>query len=158
LGLSFDSIRNCEVNKEFDVMIAIDSFLNSEGGILIIGVADDKTIVGLKGDYSILLGDRKNSNGFENKLRNLIQTKFFKTSLVGGLIKVKFHRHELSDCEICVIEVGKSHVPIFSYNEDQRQHFFVRQGNRTNKLEGIELSDYIKRHFCNKITDCISNE
>jgi len=158
LCLWFDPIRNCEVNKQFDVMTAIDSFLNSEGGILIIGVADDKTIVGLKGDYSILPGDRKNSNGFENKLRNLIQTKFFKTSLVGELIKVKFHRHELSDWEICVIEVGKSHAPIFLYNEDQRQHFFVRQGNRNNKLEGIELSDYIKRHFCNKITDTISNE
>lgn len=35
-------------------MRAIDSFLNSEGGILIVGIADDKTIIGLKGDYSSL--------------------------------------------------------------------------------------------------------
>jgi hypothetical protein len=34
-SLSFDYIKNCEVEgKEFDVMRAIDSFLNFEGGVL----------------------------------------------------------------------------------------------------------------------------
>jgi hypothetical protein len=143
--LSFDYTRNREVkSKEFDTMRAIDSFLNSEGGILIVGVADDKTIIGLKGDYSILPGDRKNFDGFENKVRNLIRTKYFRNSLVGELITLK--RKQLYSNDICVMEIRKSDVPIFVYNDENRQQFFIRQGNSVNKLEGIELSHYIKRH------------
>jgi hypothetical protein len=91
--LSFDYAKRCEVKtKEFDVMRAIDSFLNSTGGIIIIGVSDDKTINGLEGDYTILPGDRKNFDAFENKLRNLIRTKFFRNSFVGELITVRQSR------------------------------------------------------------------
>lgn len=144
--LSFDYTKNREdKSKEFVIMRAIDSFLNSEGGILIIGIADDKTIIGLMGDYSILPGDRKNFDGFENKVRNLIRTKYFRNFLVGELIRLKSRQRSLKD--ICLIEIKKSDIPIFVFDEDKKQHFFVRQGNGVNRLEGIELSNYIKRHF-----------
>lgn len=148
--LSFNYAKGCEVKtKEFDVMRAINSFLNSTGGILLIGVADDKTIIGLEGDYSILPGERKNFDAFENRLRNLMRTKYFRSSFVGELITV---RHSLlSHNDVCLIEIRKSEIPLFVYAEDNKQYFFVRQGNNTSKLEGIELSHYIKRHFLTSV-------
>lgn len=130
-------------------MRAIDSFLNSTGGILIIGVSDDKTIIGLEEDYSILPGERKNFDAFENKLRNLIRTKFFRNSFVGELITIR--QSQLSLRDLCVIQIRKSEIPLFVYDEGNKQCFFVRQGNNVTKLEGIELSHYLTRHFLTSV-------
>jgi hypothetical protein len=75
-----------------------------------VGVGDDKTPIGLEGDYRILPGDRKNFDGFENKIRNLIKIKFFRNSIVGGLITMT--RKELGDKDLCLIKIRKSMVRI----------------------------------------------
>jgi predicted HTH transcriptional regulator len=108
--LTFDYIRKSEnKNKEFDVMRAIDSFLNTEGGVLIIGVDDNKTILGLNGDYSIFTGERENFDKFQNYLRKLIRDNYFKNSIVGELIEIK--RFNIEGKDICLIDIRKSPVP-----------------------------------------------
>ena len=38
----------------FEIAKTISAFMNSEGGILLIGVKDDETILGLKKDFKLL--------------------------------------------------------------------------------------------------------
>jgi len=87
--LTCNPINKCiNKGKEFDVMRTIDSyyFLNTEGGLLIIGVDDSKTPLGLDGDYSIIKGDRNNFDKFQNHLRKLIEDTYFKNSIVLKVI------------------------------------------------------------------------
>jgi predicted HTH transcriptional regulator len=132
--------------KEFDTMRALDSFLNTEGGVLIIGTDDNKKILGLSGDYSLLGGDRNNFDKFQNYLRNQIQNKYFRNSIVGELIEIK--RYEINAADICIIDIRQSPVPVFVFHPNDGQLFYVRQGDRSIKLEGLELSYYLERHFC----------
>lgn len=146
LFLIYDRIKKCEnLGKEFDTMRTIDSFLNSDGGVLIIGVDDNKNISGLSGDYSFLCGDRNSFDKFRNYLRDQIQNKYFKTTFVGDLIEIK--RYVIDTNDICVIDVRRSPLPIFVYHPDDGQLFFVRQGDRTIKIWGLDLSSYLQRHF-----------
>ena len=147
LYLSYDPITNQKnQGKEFDVMKTIDSFLNTDGGILIIGVDDNKKPHGLDGDYSILGGDRANFDKFENHVRKLIQDVYFKNSIVGELVERK--RYDIDGIDICLIDIHKSPVPIFVFHCKNGQLFYVRQGHRSIRIDTMELSDYLKRHFC----------
>ncbi|MGC1929024.1 MAG: ATP-binding protein [Candidatus Nitrosopolaris sp.] len=145
--LSYDPKTKCKnTGKEFDVMRAIDSFLNTEGGLLIIGVDDNKKILGLEADYSSLPGERENFDKFQNYLRMLIRNKYFKNSIVEQLIEIK--RSEIDGKDICLIDIRKSPFPIFIFREEQGQQFYIRAGDNSTKIDRMELSDYLKRHFC----------
>ena len=74
---------------EYDTMRSIVSFLNSDGGTLLIGVDDKGNILGLEKDYSQLGEIRhRNSDGFERHLRDKIETLLGKTN--GYYIRMKF--------------------------------------------------------------------
>ena len=133
------------IGKEFDVMKTIDSFLNTEGGVLIIGQGDDKRIIGLDNDYNKLEGDRENFDKFKNHLRKLIKDKFFQNAMVWEFIDIERIGEE--DKDVCIIDIRKSHIPVFVYYEG-KQYFYVRQIDNSTKLERYELSSYIIQHFC----------
>jgi predicted HTH transcriptional regulator len=92
-------------------MRAIDSFLNTEEGLLIIGVDDNKRPLGLDGDYSAIKGDRNNFDKVQNHLRKLIQNTYFKNSIVQQLIEIK--RSQIDGKDVCLIDIHNSTVPIF---------------------------------------------
>ena len=74
------------VNKKLEdvAMKTVAAFANSEGGILLIGVADDGQVLGLESDYhSLSEADR---DKFELHLRNLLN-KHCGTSYVGIHVK-----------------------------------------------------------------------
>jgi len=62
-------------NRELESVIvrAIAGFLNAEGGTLLIGVADDGSVVGLEKDYHTLR--TKNRDGFERFLMDLVAVR-----------------------------------------------------------------------------------
>lgn len=111
----------------------IDGFLNTEGGTLLLGVADSLEIKGLEKDYQ-LIPKRPNSDGFENKLRNLLESRFDPAPLG----KVHIHFDEMPEGTVCRVEVQKSDAVIHLDNA-----VYVRDGNRTIKLEGRKLTDWI---------------
>lgn len=131
--------------KEFDVMRTIDSFLNTEGGVLIIGQSDDKSIIGLDMDYTKLKGDRENFDKFRSHLRKLIKDKYFQNAIVWDFIGIE--RFKMKDKDICILDICKSNIPIFVYNDNGYQSFYIRQTDSSTKLEKSELSFYIMRHF-----------
>ncbi len=116
------------------------AFLNTEGGILVIGANNEGDAVGLKDDFETL--PKKNRDGFENHLTQLIKTQIGVHFL--RYIDIKFERIESKD--ICVISVSESHKPAYLKNGADEE-FFVRVGNSTHPLSMSEAEEYIKTHW-----------
>jgi len=111
---------------------AIAAFLNTGGGTLFIGVSDLGEIKGLERDFNLC--NRHNQDGFEQKLRSLIHSHF----QPHPERKIDIQFETLLEGVVCKIEVKSSPDIIHLDNT-----VFIRDGNRTIKLEGRDLTDWI---------------
>jgi hypothetical protein len=139
--LRFD-LKEAVVNKKLEYVIAktITAFLNTEGGVLIIGVDDDDNVLGLQKDYNTL--SKPNADGFELHLRQVI--KKYLGEYFEKYIQISFPKVE--DKEICVVKIMKSGKPVFVKHEGEEQ-FFVRNGNASIPKTRQEQSEYEKVHW-----------
>lgn len=131
------------VEKEF--LKTICAFMNSDGGVLMIGVSDDRKIVGLSYDYRFL-PNKQDRDGFEVYLRRKIPETIEPD--LPKLIRVYFER--LEDKDVCVVEVQKSDRPMFlkeKINGKEIREFYIRDGNQSRPLAGVSMADYIKRNW-----------
>ena len=131
-------VNEKKVNKDLEKVVikSIAGFLNSQGGSLLIGVADKKTIYGLEKDYLTL--PKKNDDGFENHLLQLIKSSI-------GINRIKFISIEFVNIEkkdVCYIKIKPSDKPVFVKNGDSEE-FYIRSGNSTNALGIKEAISYI---------------
>lgn len=129
-----------KTNKEleFAVLKTIAAFMNTRNGTLIIGVADDASIIGLERDYQSL--KKKNRDGFEQYIMNLVSLNIG-TSYCQN-IRVNFF--ELQSKDICVIEVNQiKQVAFLKFQENT--FFYVRTGNHTRELNIQEAIKYINQ-------------
>jgi len=113
----------------------IAAFLNADGGTLLIGVADTGEIKGLDKDYKLCKSPTK--DGFEQKLRDLLNSKFDPRPI--GNITTTFH--ELPEGTVCLVEVKPTDKSIVNHLD---KDVYVRDGNTTRKLEGADLTDWIQ--------------
>jgi predicted HTH transcriptional regulator len=118
--------------------------MNSEGGVLLIGVADDGEILGLENDYQTL-GGKGNPDGYELFLRELIDKSVSRPALT--LMRVSFESARGKD--VCRIDVAASAKPVFAKPKtgDAHSEFWVRLGNQTRQLHGNDMVDYQKGHW-----------
>jgi hypothetical protein len=139
--LRFD-LRDNKVNKKLEFVIAktISAFLNSEGGILMIGVDDFGNILGLDKDIETL--QKKDIDGFELHLRQVIK-KYLGKSFEKHL-KITFPK--IDGKEICDVKISKSGKPVFTTYEG-KDYFFVRIGNSSIPKNREEQSEYEKIHW-----------
>jgi len=130
------------VNKDLEktVMKTVASFLNLDGGKLIIGVADDKSVRGLSVDYQSL--PRQDRDGFENHFNHIFNTA------LGARFRqfVKLNFEEINGRDVCLVEVSPADGPVYLRTNDAEE-FFVRTGNTTTSLKMSEATDYIKSHW-----------
>ena len=122
---------------------SISGFMNSEGGTLLIGVADDGTVPGIESDYDTL--SKSNRDGFELFLTQLIADKI--TGPSTSLCRIAFHG--VGGKDVCKIEVAASAKPVFTSPINSKAHtdFWVRQGNKTEQFHGTEQVEYIEEHW-----------
>jgi hypothetical protein len=66
------SIKGSNRDREKQISKSIAGFLNTNGGILFIGIDNDGNVLGLRNDYSIVKNN--NADGFELELRNSVDT------------------------------------------------------------------------------------
>jgi hypothetical protein len=121
------------------------AFLNSDGGTLLIGVSDDKKVLGLKNDYRFL-PKKQDKDGFERLLREKL-TQSIQPD-IPGLVNVNIEPY--GDEEICLVTVGKSQEPMFLKEflaGREFQEFWIRDGNRKRPLVGAAMADYIRSHW-----------
>ena len=141
------SSKESTVKKSLEdaVVKVIASFLNTNGGTLLIGVDDEGTVLGLANDYRSLRGGK---DEFERHLRRVLGNNF-DTSFVAANVKTLFPK--VGGHEICQLEVEESHKPmvISPKNEHGRIQgkFYIRNGNASNELSTSEMLDYISKKF-----------
>lgn len=114
-------------NTTLSVLRAIVAFLNSDtGGTILVGVKDDKTLIGLEKDFECTDKRRKNEDGYALFLNSKIRSSF--GPLVIGKCSIRFYNINLKD--ICRIDVLPGNNPFFLDGK-----FIVRNNN-----ESLELS------------------
>lgn len=126
-------------NKELEIVIAksIAGFMNSNGGKLIIGIADNGEALGLELDFATL--KHKNRDGFERRVYEIVSC--FLGSEFCSLVHIYFHNRQEKD--FCVIDIAKSSSPAY-VNLEKNTIFYLRTGNATITLSVKETVNYIQ--------------
>jgi hypothetical protein len=136
------------INKRLEdvIMKSVAASANSQGGSILIGVADNGEILGLESDYHSL-GDG-DQDKFELHLRNLLNQQFgagFVTSKIG----IRFHT--VGDKEVCHIEISRAKEPVIVTLKDKNgqpvQKFYARSGNSSQEISLAEMNAFIKERF-----------
>lgn len=139
--LRYDLRQNI-VNKNLEYVIAktVSAFLNSEGGILIIGVDDNGNALGLEKDIETF--SKKDVDGLELHLRNIIKKHL--GSNFEKHLKITFPI--IDEKTICKVKILKSGRPVFA-NFEGKDSFYVRNGNSSIPKNREEQSEYEKLHW-----------
>jgi len=144
------NLREARQDKKMEEIIlkSIAAFNNSEGGKLLIGVADSGEILGLQEDYNTL--KEANKDHFELHLRNIVNNAYGKDFATTHM-KVNFP--VIEESEICEIDIKAGTKPLFlevsDKNGQKHKKFFVRSGNSSQDLDIAETAEYVKRRFEN---------
>ena len=135
-------LRENKINKKLEFVIAktISAFLNTEGGILIIGVDDSGNALGLDNDLGTL--SKGDIDAFELHLRNIISKHL--GSSFEKYLKVNFP--SIDEKTVCKIQVLKSGKPVFATYEGA-ENFYVRIGNSSIPKNRAEQSEYERLHW-----------
>ena len=140
-SLRYDYRQKCS-NKvlEHVILKTLSAFMNSGGGVLVIGVDDEGEVLGLDNDYQSL--NKKNSDGFLLAL----------TALVNTQIGKKYHRYlqfsmlTHNNQEICWIAVQPSSDPVFMGKKGSEE-FYIRASVSSQPLSLRECYEYIQKQW-----------
>jgi len=122
---------------ELSAFKTIVAFLNTEGGVLLVGVADDGNIPGI--DIEIDKFHKGNTDKFLLHFKNSLKTRIgeeFYPYIEYKLVPVAENR-------VLVVKCKESKSPCYLDNSE----FYVRTNPATDKLEGPKLVQYVKNHF-----------
>jgi len=128
-----------EIDKkiEYSVLKTISAFLNSKGGILLIGVSNKGEVLGIEKDKF------EDEDKFSLHLINIIKEKIGKKNF--GLINLKFLHHK--EKTIMKVSCKKSKKEVFLKPSPKEEEFYIRVGPSSTKIFGSELIDYIEKNF-----------
>jgi len=127
---SFDKLM------ELNILKTITAFLNTNGGILLIGVDDKGEILGLEQD------------GFQSVDKiGLHLTNLINTSIGNNFLPfIKFEIINIEGKVIILVRCNESKRQVF-LKDGNEEEFYVRNGPASIKLKGSSLVDYIKHKF-----------
>jgi hypothetical protein len=130
-------------NIQEEIIKAIVAFLNSNGGTLIVGVDDNKNLIGIENDYQ-RLSKKKDWDGWVLELRNLLD-KYIDDSIISQLHLTQILKNGKT---IARIDVPSSPKPIYmKYEKDEK--LFIRRLNSSEKLSNRQSNEYIKERWKN---------
>lgn len=139
--LEFKSTLRYDLNRKQvhdsvgeEVALTIAAFMNARGGTLLIGVADDGTVLGLEPDLKTFKGSREK---FRDAFTIIIRDYLGPT--IGAQLDAHFD--EVEDQSIFVVKVPRSSEPVFC---GKGQDFYVRSGATSQKLTPKQTVDYLR--------------
>jgi len=135
-------LQKQQVNTILQRVIAktIAGFLNFEGGTLLIGVADDGSILGVEHDIKTL--QPSNLDRFEQALRQtMVQHLGPEFSQFVHLTFNNKNGHT-----VCIVNVDRSPQPVYLADGDKVE-FYIRAGNTTQPLDIQAAQNYISMHW-----------
>ena len=122
------------------IVKTVAAFLNSQGGTLAIGLADDGTVLGVEEDYKLKGFDR---DKFENALRTLLINSL--GAVPATRCRTRFE--EVAGRTVCLVDVQAGATPTYATVDKGKGLFFVRAGNTTRQLETEETVDYVEQRW-----------
>lgn len=129
---------NFESNKidkkiEFAWLKSIVAFLNTDGGILLIGVKDDGTILGIEADN--FSSEDKFLLRFSNLINRHIGPEFSEF--------INYELRPIKGKKILFVECEKSKKPVLLKKNKDEEEFYIRIGPSTRKLSMSKMLDYL---------------
>ncbi len=132
------------VNRELEQVIvkSVAGLMNAQGGVLLIGVADDGSVVGIEHDLA-MLPKRKDVDGYVNHLVTLLEQSI--GAAASSNVTVSFDAHDGKT--VCRVSVRASDRPVWTRQKNQGDVFYLRLNNSTRPLSPRETVEYVSRHF-----------
>jgi predicted HTH transcriptional regulator len=118
----------------------VAGFLNAQGGTLVIGVADDGTLLGIEPDL-LSLG-RSDLDGYQQKLIQVLENYLG----IGALMNVRMRFDTINGMTGCIVEVDSSPQAVFLKDADKNE-FYARIGNTTRSFDPQGAHEYISMHW-----------
>lgn len=117
------------------------AFANTEGGLLLIGVDDEGTVLGL--DDDLALAKLPDLDRFELYLRDAFGRML--GSAAAARLRIGFAYRE--GRAACLVRVPPSPTPVFlAPAGDDVEEFWVRSGNSSRRLGPADMIDYYRGH------------
>lgn len=127
-----------EPSLKHAVLKSLAAFLNSDGGLCVIGQADDGTVLGLESDYRALPTRSQNRDGLQRAIQDSVSAS------LGAWVNLPLwvQWHDVDGKDVLVITCGRAKAGVWLSGK-----FYVRQENSTVPLEGPALETYVRRRF-----------
>lgn len=110
---------------------AVAAFMNSSGGTLLIGIANDGTISGIEDEYAVANPSKANWDGYELFLADLLNKSL---SLPATFQHFTITHHPLHGHTIARVQVTPAAEPVYANNK-----LYVRAGVQSKELQGADL-------------------
>lgn len=121
---------------EHAALKTLAGFLNTKGGTLVIGVADDGEALGLGPDKFA------NEDKMALHLVNIIKTRMG----VSAMTRIHINFDSQDDQRVLVVRCEPSANPVFLIDE-KLEKFYIRTGPSSTELTPSQTQDYIKQRF-----------
>ncbi|NEX21576.1 ATP-binding protein [Thiorhodococcus mannitoliphagus] len=115
----------------------VAAFLNTEGGILLLGIADDGTTLGLGADK--FENEDKCQLHFKNLLNQHLGPEYARL--------VRFFLLDLDELRVGAIECERSDAPVILRDDKKRELFIIRNGPSNIELPISRALKYIRSRF-----------
>lgn len=144
------NLRTGEKDPRMEQVIVktVSAFLNSDGGTLLIGVADDGTPLGLEPDFATL--KVPDADRFELWLRDLLTTTLGQNTAaaVGITVEAVARTTESAAVPVCRLTCSPSPRPVYlRAGKNAPPEFWVRAGNSTRQLTVDAAADYVMHRW-----------
>lgn len=124
-----------------NIIKGMASFLNTEGGILIIGVNPEKDVIGIEKDYNHLRKE-KNFDEWQRFLTDKISSRLKDATV---FLSISIFEKSKQNHDIVIIFLRKHQKPVTFYGE--KQEFIIRSNNLRKILTVAETIDFVRTHW-----------
>ena len=143
------SLRADTLNKGIPLKVlekvvarTVAAFMNAQGGMLIIGVTDDGTPLGLDPDLQTL--GKKDLDVFQQTLVNVLSS--YLGTDVAASVKIHVTTVGTSEQNIALVDCPPYGKPVFLVDGGAKE-FHVRAGNTSRLMDVEEATSYIAQHW-----------
>lgn len=134
------ALRELQRVLNWEVTKSIAAFLNSEGGILLIGVSDNGQVLGIEADFHYVGGESTDAwlLSLQQVIINALNADAF------SVVRTSLVQH--GDVHVAVVSAPARPTETW-HGKPGEEVFYVRAGNGTRQLTGPEMLTYIREHW-----------
>jgi serine/threonine protein kinase len=133
-----------EVQKRLRTSVTktIAAFLNTDGGTLLIGVADSGAVLGIEADFPYLKAGKQDADGWLLSLKDVI------INALGPEVWNAIHLSLLRRGSVTVAVVScPAWVSETWHRDASTEYFYIRASNATEELNGSSLLRYVRERW-----------